>query len=143
VVGTGPNGRPLTAQVQLTDPDGGEEVSTIWQYVGVDAVALPPMTSSTGHILIGYDASPEVTLGSVLPRVADVMLMRAHRGVLKTVPFFIRDNETARVTDTRTFEVVEVVILVDEQLTGVQAARDALHVELTTEDGTDLVAGDN
>ena len=143
VVGTGANGRPFTAVVQLTDPDGGEDVSTIWHLTDVHAVKLPAMTSTAGRIAVGYDASPEAALGSILPRVADVMLLRAHRGVQKTVPFLIRDHDTGRVTDTRTFEVVEVVILVDEQLTGVQAARAALHTDLTTDDGSNLVAGDN
>jgi hypothetical protein len=63
--------------------------------------------------------------------------------VQKTVPVFLRDHDSGRVTETRTFEVVEVVVLVDEQLTGAPRTPAALHAEITTEDGSDLVVGDD
>lgn len=63
-------GEEHTESLYLTSANGGQTITGIWRFAGVTSIARPAQLLAAGTISVGYAASPEATLGSLVKRAA-------------------------------------------------------------------------
>jgi hypothetical protein len=117
VVGRDATGHVCTDSVSLTSADGGELVRTFWHFSQVSEVRMPAMPSAAGSFSVGYAASPEATLGSLVMRHAGFSQLEVQRPAeVKPLLIAIKNPET-RINDAPLpFEMVELALDVSELL---------------------------
>jgi hypothetical protein len=108
VTGTLDSGLEHTENIYLTDPGGGETISTLFPFVTTESISIPEMLTADGAIEIGYGDSPDLRKGSLVQRACDVREMRFTRAQSTTIQVEMPDGERQR------FEALEFFIDVAE-----------------------------
>jgi hypothetical protein len=117
VIGRDKRGRVLRDAVVLAAAHGGETVPTLWRFCAVSEIRLPPMASSSGRIVVGYAASPEVALGSLVERHAGLFKLEVEKPAeVKPLLVPIKNPETRGNEPPMPFEMVELALSIEELL---------------------------
>ena len=85
VTGLLKGGASFVERVYLTDPDGGETITTIFPFSSPTSVRFPAMVSTAGTIAIGYSDSPDVRKGSLIQPAAGCAELHPSEGVYSEI----------------------------------------------------------
>jgi hypothetical protein len=108
------DGSEFTDSVLLTDPDGGETISGLWPFATPTTVFIPPQLLATGTVSLGYAASPESYLGSLVKRYAGLsVLSLSGAGKPTVIRVEMKDTDDSR-NATQVFPALEFEIQIEE-----------------------------
>jgi hypothetical protein len=139
-----------TESIYLTAANGGQTRTGIWLFESVTSVTRPAQTLAAGTLSIGYAASPEAPLGSLVKRAANLSKLNAT--TTKRRRFEIEDAAGERMGP---FFAVEMAIAVEEiedddldaavtagTLTNIAAGTYGAQITVTNEEGETMSVGD-
>lgn len=96
VTGIDHRGRLWSDTVQISSPNGGEVLRTLWRFRRVTQIDFPRMANTNGGISVGWAASPEAATGSRVKRWGGFSeLFHRSAGEKKTVNFKVGDGTVA------------------------------------------------
>jgi hypothetical protein len=129
VTGLLDSGASFTESIYLTAVNGGQTIEGIWRFTAITSVTRPGQTLAAGSVSVGFAASPEATLGSLVKRAAG--LSRLHVPAPAKPKKFDIENEAAERIGP--FYAVEMAIAIEEieQDDPVQQVADGLLVDIS------------
>lgn len=86
ITGTLDNGVAHTDRLFLTDTNGGETVVGTWSFGRVTSVAIPAQLLTTGALMLGFYASPDVKFGSLVQRPAGLVRLALRSISVAAIP---------------------------------------------------------
>ena len=121
VTGRLANGVEHTESFTIDDPDGGMTVTGIWNFASVTRIFVPAQPRDVGRIAVGYAASTEAALGSLVKRAAGLVSLSVC-GAKKT-SFRIQDDEGDQ---SGPFYAAEMAVVIEEHEAADIASFDSL-----------------
>jgi len=151
VTGLLDSGASLTESIYLTAANGGQTVEGIWRFTAITSITRPAQALAAGSISIGYAASPEATLGSLVKRAAGLSRLTVTTGA-KPKKFDIENEAGER---QGPFYAVEMAIAIEEiadddlvqqvadgLLEDISAGTYGAQITVTNEQGETMSVGD-
>ena len=74
------DGREFVESLYITNPNGGESITGIWNASRTTLIEVPGQALTTGTLTFGYADSPEADLGSLVSRYAGLSKLTLRRG---------------------------------------------------------------
>lgn len=118
VTGKHKDGPTITDTMTLTSANGGEVLTTVWQFASIDSIAIDGQVLATGSYALGWDDSPDLPLGSVLLRQAGFAKLRVSKaGEHKMLPIREINPQNNMPSGPPTlYPMVETILLTEELL---------------------------